>query len=113
MRRLVILFLVVPLTILIVVLSVANRTSVTFSLDPISSVPALSLSAPLFFFLFAALGLGVLLGGIATWFGQGKWRRTARAERANAAQLRREVEQLRAQSAATARALPGHRRDAA
>lgn len=113
MRRFLILFLVVPLTIFIVVLSVANRTSVTFALDPIGSPPALSLTAPLFFFLFAALGLGVLLGGIATWFRQGKWRRSARAERANAAQLRREIEQFRAQSAAAATGLPGHHRDAA
>jgi hypothetical protein len=111
MRRFVLLFVVVPLTIVVVVLSVANRSLVTFSLDPISATPTLSLTAPFFFFLFAALGIGILLGGIATWIGQGKWRRAARGERASAAQLRREVDQLRASAAAQA-SLPT-RRDAA
>jgi hypothetical protein len=112
MRRFVLLFVVVPLTIVVVVLSVANRSLVTFSLDPFSATPALSLTAPLFFFLFATLGLGILLGGIATWLSQGKWRRAARAERASAAELRREVDQLRASAAAQA-SLPTRRRDAA
>jgi hypothetical protein len=112
MRRFVLLFVVLPLTIVVVALSVANRALVTFSLDPISATPALSLTAPFFFFLFAALGLGILIGGIATWIGQGKWRRAARAERAGAAAIRREVEQLRAASAAQS-SLPTRRQDAA
>jgi hypothetical protein len=112
MRRFVLLFIVVPLTIVVVVLSVANRSLVTFSLDPIGAAPALSLTAPFFFFLFATLGIGILLGGIATWIGQSKWRRAARAERASAARLRREIDQLRASAAAQA-SLPARRRDAA
>jgi len=107
------LFLVLPLTIIVIVLSVANRTSVTLSLDPISATPTLSLTAPLFFFLFAALALGILLGGIATWIGQGKWRRTARSERANASRLGREVELQREQNNAATTALSERRRDAA
>lgn len=112
MRRFVLLFVIVPITVVVVVLSVANRSLVTFSLDPFSATPSLSLTAPFFVFLFAALGLGVLLGGVAAWIGQGKWRRAARAERANAAALRREVDQLRASAAAQA-SLPVGRRDAA
>lgn len=108
MRRFVLLFVVVPLTVVVVVLSVANRALVTFSLDPISTTPALSLTAPFFFFLFAALGIGILLGGVAAWIGQSKWRRAARAERASAARLRREVDQLRASVAAQA-SLPASR----
>jgi uncharacterized integral membrane protein len=113
MRRFITLFVVIPLTILVVVLSVANRTRVDFSLDPFGFAPSLSVTAPLFFFLFAALALGILLGGIATWIGQGKWRHAARSERANAARLRREVEQLRERPDPSLTALPGPRRDAA
>lgn len=113
MRRFLSLFIILPVTIVVIILSVANRSQVTFSLDPIGAEPALSLTAPFFFFLFAALGLGVLLGGIATWFGQAKWRRVARTERANAASLRREVEQLRASAAAPRPGLPDRQRDAA
>ena len=113
MRRFVTLFILVPLAIVVVVLSVANRTRVDFSLDPFGFAPSLSMTAPLFFFLFAALALGILLGGIAAWIGQGKWRRAARAERAIAAQLRKEVEQLRQQANTSMTSLPGPHRDAA
>ena len=106
------LFLIVPLTVMVIVLSVANRSSVTLLLDPFGASPALSVTAPFFVFLFGALGLGILLGGIAAWIGQGKWRRAARNERANAAALRRDVDQLRA-SAAAQSSLPPARRDAA
>ena len=113
MRRFVVLFLLLPLAIVVVVLSVANRTPATLSLDPVGGAPALSVTAPLFFLLFAALAIGVFLGGIATWIGQGKWRRAARAERVNAARLRAEVERLRERAGGSAQALPGPRRDAA
>jgi hypothetical protein len=112
MRRFVLLFVIVPLTVVVIVLSVANRSSVTLSLDPFGASPALSVTAPFFLFLFAPLGRGILLGGVAAWIGQGKWRRAARNERANAAALRRDVDQLRASAAAQA-SLPPARRDAA
>jgi hypothetical protein len=112
MRRFVTLFLVLPLTIVVVVLSVANRNSVTFSLDPIGATPALSLTAPLYFFLFAALAIGILFGGIATWIGQKKWRQAARSERANAARHRQEVERLRKPAAASTSIVLGPRHDA-
>jgi uncharacterized integral membrane protein len=112
MRRFVLLFVIVPLTVVVVFLSVANRAPVTFSLDPFSSTPVLSLTAPFFVFLFAALGLGIVLGGMATWISQRKWRRAARTERASATQLRRDVDQLRT-SAATQPSLPMRQRDAA
>ena len=111
MRRLVTLFVVLPLTIIIVFLSVANREPVSFALYPSST--AVTVEAPLFVFLFAALALGVVFGGIATWLGQKKWRRAARTERSNAGHLRREVADLRAGATASAPALPGPRRDAA
>jgi hypothetical protein len=116
MRRFVSLFVLLPLAIVIVFISVANRGAATFSLDPFgSAAPALSTTAPLFVFLFAALAFGVIIGGVATWLGQGKWRRAARAERANAARLRRDVESLRDRIAATTPALPAppRERDAA
>jgi hypothetical protein len=107
MRRFISLFVLLPLAVVIVFISVANRGAATFSLDPFGTAsPALSMTAPLFVFLFAALALGVIVGGIAAWFGQGRWRRAARSERANAARLRRDVESLRERLAATTTALP-------
>jgi hypothetical protein len=107
MRRTLLLLILLPLAIIVVVLSVANRASVTFSLDPFGGdPPALSLTAPFFVFLFATLALGVLLGGIAAWIRQGRWRGLARAERAELARTREEVERLRQRLAATAANLP-------
>jgi hypothetical protein len=108
MRRFVNLFLLLPLALVIVTLSVANRGAVTFSLDPFGTpLPALSITAPLFILLFIALALGIVIGGVAAWVRQGKWRRLARSERANAERLRQEAERLRAQIAAARPALPG------
>jgi hypothetical protein len=107
MRRAVLLLILVPLAIVVIVLSVANRASVTFSLDPFGgNPPALSLTAPLFVFLFATLALGVLVGGIAAWIRQGRWRSLARAERAELARTRQEVERLRQRLAETAPQVP-------
>jgi hypothetical protein len=113
MRRFVLLFILLPLAIIVVTLSVANREPVTFSLDPVHQVPWASITAPFFFFLFASLGLGIVFGGLAAWFGQAKWRRAARVERANAARLKTEAESLRERLASLPTPLPGPRQDAA
>ena len=96
MRRFLILFVLLPIAIVAVALSVANRADVVFSLDPFGgAAPRWSVELPLFIMLFVTLGLGVVIGGVATWFGQGKWRRAARGERANTLRLRQDVERLR------------------
>lgn len=102
MRRFLILFVLLPLAVVAVALSVANREIIVLSLDPLGGAsPRWSVELPLFILLFATLATGILLGGIATWIGQGKWRRAARSERANAARLRQDVERLRERVATT------------
>jgi uncharacterized integral membrane protein len=116
MRRFLSIVILVPLALLVIVLSVANRAPVTFSLDPFDgAAPAFATTAPFFVFLFAALLFGILLGGIAAWLRQGRWRRLARHERARADRLQREVDRLTAEAKAEGRALPapGPARDAA
>ncbi len=64
---------------MIIAFAVANRQAVTVSFDPFSSIdPAYAATLPLFAVIFAVLILGVLVGGIAAWLRQSKWRRTAR-----------------------------------
>ena len=73
------LIVMVPLGIVLVVLSVANRQSVTLALNPFRPEDSvLSVSAPFFVFLLAALIIGLLLGALSTWLAQGKYRRRAR-----------------------------------
>ena len=96
MRRFLTIFILIPVAVIVVVLSVANRGTVPFSLDPIGAgTTGWTISAPLFVFLFAALAVGVLIGGVAAWIRQGRWRKAARAERTTADRLRREVGELR------------------
>ncbi len=78
-RKIVTAIIVVPLAVVIIAFAVANRQSVTVSFDPFASTsPAYAATLPLFVILFAVLILGVLVGGIAAWIRQGKWRRSAR-----------------------------------
>lgn len=97
-RKFVWLFVVFPVGVLFVAFALANRHAVRLNLDPFSSEhPFLALDAPLFLFLLAALMAGLLLGGLVTWFGQGKWRREARHRALECRALRGEREQLNTQ----------------
>jgi uncharacterized integral membrane protein len=79
MRKFLAAVILIPLAILMVMFAVANRASVAVSLDPFSSsAPALTVHVPLFLLLLVALIFGVLVGGIAAWLRQSKWRRAAR-----------------------------------
>jgi len=80
-KKIVNLVFLVPLGIVLIVLSVANRQSVTLALNPFQPQDRLlSLTAPFFVFLFLALILGLILGSLATWIAQGKYRKRARHE---------------------------------
>jgi hypothetical protein len=79
----------------LVALAVVNRKPALLILDPLGgSEPGLSLEAPLFLFLLGAFALGLVIGGIATWLGQGKWRRLAREETRQARDWRRQADRL-------------------
>jgi uncharacterized integral membrane protein len=78
LRRIVAAIILVPLAIIIVALAVANRQTVTVSFDPLGDTPAASLSMPLFVLILGLLIAGVIIGGVASWLGQGKWRGAAR-----------------------------------
>jgi uncharacterized integral membrane protein len=76
----------VPVALAAVWIALANRAPVILSLDPFSQEsPAISVEMPLYLLLFAAVLIGVLLGGLAIGF-----RRAARrgAELAEAASAR-------------------------
>ena len=75
-RKLTLALVVVPLGVILVALAVVNRKPVELILDPFGGAePNFSLQAPLFLLLLGAFAVGLIAGGIATWLGQGKWRR--------------------------------------
>src|SRR5882724_3259286 len=89
MRKFFAILVLVPLGIVIVMFAVANRQTITISFDPFDAVnPAFALKTPLFALIFVLVGLGVLVGGIAAWLKQHKWRSRARRAEAEARDLR-------------------------
>lgn len=93
MRKLLNLFLLVPIAIVLILLSVANRHWVMFSLDPLNTVePAFSISLPFFVFVFASLIIGALMGSMLTWFAQSKYRRALREKSYEANRLKKQYE---------------------
>jgi uncharacterized integral membrane protein len=107
MRRLLAWIVGLPLAILLILLSVANRSPVRLSLDPFSGeTPAYAIELPLFAIIFVALIVGLIIGGAATWFGQSRWRREARDRRLEANRLRAETDRLRRTGAPNQLALP-------
>ena len=93
-------------------LAVANRHPVKLILDPFNPEnPVLSIETiPFYAYLFAMLILGVILGGFATWLGQGKWRHAADHRTREAIRWRAEAERLtrEREAAVAAGHLPGH-----
>ena len=90
--------LLVLLGVIIVDFSLANRHFVTVSFDPFASGDSAFDFPPqrLFVVIIAALIVGVLAGGSATWFGQRRWRRAARQHEADARELRAQLADWRA-----------------
>ncbi len=77
-KKVVNIVILLPLAIVLILLSVANRQTVTLALNPFRPDDSvLSLQAPFFLFLFIALVIGMLIGSVVTWFAQGKHRRRA------------------------------------
>jgi len=92
--------ILLPVAILVVLLAVANRAPVTLSLDPFSQdAPEFAMQLPLFAVIFAALMVGVVIGGTASWLAQGKNRKSRRELRRETRQLRYETERLKSRNA--------------
>lgn len=110
MKRLLWALVGVPVAVLLIVLSVANRQPVTLRLDPFNDVnPAISFTLPFFMHLFAVLLAGMIIGGLVVWLGQSKYRKQARLEKqkaqrfeADAAESRKRAEALAMQGAVSA-----------
>jgi uncharacterized integral membrane protein len=94
-RRILTLLISFPIGIILVAIAVSNRQPVDLILDPFRpEAPALSIQLPFYIYLLAALVVGVVLGGVATWVGQSRWRQTARTQGRRAARWQAEADRL-------------------
>ena len=93
LRRIVAAIILVPLGIVLIAFAVANRQSITVSLDPFNPQhPAASVTLPLFALIVVLLIAGVVIGGAASWLRHGRWRRTARRLERDLAMVREELD---------------------
>lgn len=99
----------VPLALIILFFSMANRGSVRIGLDPFapSDGSGPSFEAPIFLVVLASMAIGVLAGGISSWLGHLSVRRAAKIARAEARKTRVEIDKLRQQALAS---LPADKR---
>lgn len=80
---------------ILVTLAIANRHVVSMRLDPFNpDDPVIALALPFYAYLFTMLIVGVVVGGLATWASQGKWRRAARNRTQEALRWKAEAERL-------------------
>ena len=101
MRKILNLVVLLPLAVVLIVLSVANRQPVQFSLDPLNTnEPILALTLPFFVFLFVSLLFGAIVGGLITWFSQGRNRKELRKRTDEVNKLIREKERVAEQALA-------------
>jgi hypothetical protein len=101
LRRFLQAIILVPIAGALVAWGVANRHMVVVSFDPFDPAnPAYAMTVPLYLLGFAILIAGVVLGGIATWFEQGKWRKARARLAAEVVVVRSELEHARRHAAA-------------
>jgi uncharacterized integral membrane protein len=95
MKKILTLLLALPVALILISLALANRHPVRLALNPFRADDTfLSIQLPFYAYLLGALIAGVALGGIATWFSQGRWRRTARHRTFEARRWQSETERL-------------------
>jgi len=96
LRKFITALILIPLAVVVVALAVANRQPVLVSFDPFDQLhPAMARALPLYQLMLLLLVVGVVIGGVAAWTRQAKWRRAARLADAQARELRAEVDRLR------------------
>ena len=106
-KKIVNLLILLPLGIILIVFCVANRQSATLALNPFRPEDqVLSLNAPLFVLLFAALIVGMLVGAGVTWVNQGKHRKRARSQSQEAVRWHAEADKHRTRAEQIAGQLP-------
>ena len=81
--------------VVLVTLAVANRHEVQLVLDPFNrKAPVVDVVLPFYVYLIGMLIVGVVLGSLATWMTQGKWRRMVRTRTHESLRWKGEAERL-------------------
>lgn len=97
-KRIVGWFVLVPLCAVLIIFALANTQLVIVNFNPFAQADQVAVArvgVPLFLVIFMILLVGVVLGGIATWFAQSPHRRDERHWRRETERLHRELDAAR------------------
>ena len=98
-KKIVNILVLAPVGVILVVLSVANRQPVRLALNPFRPDDSmLSTTAPFFVYLFLALLIGIVIGALATWVSQHRYRKRARTEAVEAVKWQTEADKQKARA---------------
>ena len=101
MRTFLMALIVLPIAAVLIVLALANRTPVTLSIDPFTPATSIySIQLPLFLVVLLSVAIGLIIGSVADWLQQGRYRREARHGRAELRRLEEEAEARRREALA-------------
>lgn len=94
LKRVVTWFFLIPLALLFAFFALANRQDVLVGVDPISANSPFvgPFPVPLFVVIYSALLLGIVLGGVGTYFSQHKKRAELRALRKEHQKLKQQMD---------------------
>ena len=107
MRKIVTALVLIPLAVVFVSFAVANRQTVVVSFDPFDRIdPAISIALPLYGLILVLIICGVIVGGVAAWLRQGRWRWRARIAEQQLRELRAENNLLKRRDATAPPAAP-------
>ena len=112
LKRLIFVVVVLPIALLLVALAVANRQAVTLNGNPlVPDDPGLQFAVPMFIVLFATFALGMVVGSMATWLKQSRYRKRARAKEAEVEEWRYKADRERERAQAMAQTIVEERKD--
>ena len=87
--------IMMPLGVVLATLMVINRHEVSFYYNPfVVKELAHPYPMPFFYYLLGALIIGTIIGSMATWFAQGRWRKVARKRSREARDMRKKADDL-------------------
>ncbi len=90
-------FILVPICAILIVFALANRQKVTLNFDPTTSLNPIiaNIEISLFVIIYAMLFIGIVLGGTAVWFTQGRFRKACRQLTKETTRLEAELEEVK------------------
>lgn len=99
LKKIIRVVITIPIAIVLIMLSIANRGEVTLALNPFKPTDLLlSVTAPFFVYIFVSLMLGMAIGSVVTWLSQGRHRKRARQEAAESHKWHVEADRQKAKA---------------